>query len=232
MPFLRVLPLALALVVMSSSLHAQQQRQTGFRISLTVVDSCDIRLPPVPAQGDDGPESCRLSIPFPLRAGAAYPLRPDRDDAAVSAVAHHPLSVDHAPTATAGAEPALQVARSPPELDPRQATALNLSNTSDRTLHAQVRLLLWNPQDGEDRRFPARELAVSPPLVEIAPHRRQSVRVVWLTDTPPARETAYRLIVDQLPGDDADGPQSMFRHSTPVFVVPVEGDGPEWVLAW
>ncbi|WP_372015136.1 fimbrial biogenesis chaperone [Pseudoxanthomonas sp. 10H] len=99
------------------------------------------------------------------------------------------------------------------------STTLWLSNTGPDPLQAQVRLFAWNQGEGGELLTPTRELAVSPPLIEVPPQGRQRVRVVRLAAGAPAGETAYRLIVDELPGGAPMGSrgESLLRYSIPVF---------------
>jgi fimbrial chaperone protein len=104
-----------------------------------------------------------------------------------------------------------------------QATTLWLSNTGQQPLQAQVRLFSWTQDGGGEVLVPARDVAVSPPLLEVPPLGQQRVRVVRLAAGVPAAETAYRLVVDELPHVApalAAGDESLLRYSIPVFLLP------------
>jgi fimbrial chaperone protein len=107
------------------------------------------------------------------------------------------------------------------------ATSLWLSNTGQQPLQAQVRLFAWTQDGGGEVLAPTRELAVSPPLLEVPPLGRQRVRLVRLGTGTPVAETAYRLVVDELPGDrtaasaTAAPVNALLRYSIPVFVQPL-----------
>lgn len=103
-----------------------------------------------------------------------------------------------------------------------EATTLWLSNTGRQPLQAQVRLFSWTQDGGGEVLVPTRELAVSPPLIEVPPLGRQRVRVVRLTGSTEPMEMAYRLVVDELPpaGVPASGNESLLRYSIPVFLQP------------
>lgn len=109
----------------------------------------------------------------------------------------------------------------------QRADGLWLSNTGSKPLQAQVRVFRW-VQDSHEERFEAtRALAISPPMLELAPGARQLVRVIRL-GAPPAAEESYRLIVDELPPGDHEqtgGLQFVLRYSVPVFLAPA-GDAP------
>lgn len=106
------------------------------------------------------------------------------------------------------------------------STSLWLSNTGRQPLHAQVRLFSWTQNGGGEVLAPTRELAISPPLLELPPLGRQRVRLVRLGNSAPEAETAYRLVVDELPPAHpasvraAAGNAPLLRYSIPVFVEP------------
>lgn len=109
----------------------------------------------------------------------------------------------------------------------RGADGLRLRNNGAQALHAQVRVFHWSQNDGEDRLETAQEIAVSPPMLELAPGAEQLVRVVRLGPAPVIREVSYRLIVDELPIDAIDarrqaGLKYVLRYSIPVFLSPRE----------
>lgn len=109
----------------------------------------------------------------------------------------------------------------------RPADALWFSNTGDQPLRAQVRVFRWIQENGQERLQPDPGLAISPPMLELAPGARQLVRVIRL-GAPPARESAYRLIVDELPRENderAAGLQFLLRYSVPVFLAPAGAAG-------
>ncbi|WP_439520648.1 fimbrial biogenesis chaperone [Hydrogenophaga sp.] len=120
------------------------------------------------------------------------------------------------------------------EFTPNQrAQAVWLSNTSKQPLKAQVRVLGWRQADGEETLERTTELVASPPLVEIPPGQTQIVRIVRTPASRPQAESAYRLLVDQLPESAArttpqeasrpGGVQFLFRYVIPVFVAPTGG---------
>jgi fimbrial chaperone protein len=104
-----------------------------------------------------------------------------------------------------------------------QAQAMWLTNTGTDTLHAQVRVFRWTQVNGKDVLEASKDLVVSPPMVTIAPGDRQLVRVIRQVPPPiDGSETAYRVIVDELPvgGADKTGLKFVLRYSVPVFLAP------------
>lgn len=117
-------------------------------------------------------------------------------------------------------------------LEPTQKSAeLSLSNTSNAPLHAQVRLYLWVQEHGEEQLLPTRELAVSPPIIEIPAGQQQRVRVIRLDEPRREHEGSYRLIIDQLPRQDMNGPQTVLRYSAPVFVAAPQPGTPRLIAS-
>ncbi|HUD42840.1 MAG TPA: molecular chaperone [Dokdonella sp.] len=109
------------------------------------------------------------------------------------------------------------------EIARKDASAvLWLANTGSDALHAQVRVVEWTQTDHEDRLDTTRDLVASPPLLEVAAGARQLVRIVRTSEaTPDARERSFRLLVDELPGQDRRGQggvQFLMRYSVPVFI--------------
>lgn len=104
-----------------------------------------------------------------------------------------------------------------------QAQALWLTNTGSDVLHAQVRVFRWTQASGKDVLEASKDLVVSPPMVTIAPGDRQLVRVIRQVAPPTdGNESAYRVVVDELPvgGADKGGLKFVLRYSVPVFLAP------------
>ncbi|QDH71844.1 fimbrial biogenesis chaperone [Marilutibacter alkalisoli] len=126
----------------------------------------------------------------------------------------------------------LQVAPTSITLQARQsAGGLTLSNTGSEPLHAQLRVFRWTQNAGEDELEATSDIALSPPMIELAPGARQLVRIVRTGPPPAGHEASYRVIVDELPtaerGDGGEpaqpsppGLQFVLRYSIPVFLMP------------
>ena len=113
------------------------------------------------------------------------------------------------------------------------ATGITLRNPGDRPLYGQVRVFRWTQMDGEDVLAPTQDIVASPPLIEIAPHAEQLVRIVRPNAAAAPGEQSYRLLIDELPEPDArssDGVMIRLRYSVPVFVEPAAQNAP--TLAW
>jgi fimbrial chaperone protein len=81
-----------------------------------------------------------------------------------------------------------------------QATTLWLENKGDTAVTLQVRTFAWSQPGGVDALTAQDEVVASPPIAEVAPGKRQLVRIIRraapAAGTP---ERAYRLFIDELP---------------------------------
>ena len=103
-----------------------------------------------------------------------------------------------APVAMAGGH--LQVGSTRVELLPgARATRLALRNTGDALVGAQVRVYDWSQPDGEDRLDETHDMALSPPIVRIAPGEEQVVRIVRQGPAPTGRDATYRVVAEEVP---------------------------------
>lgn len=112
------------------------------------------------------------------------------------------------------------------------AKGLVLHNRGGEAFRAQVRVFAWDQPDGDDRLEPTDRLVASPPFVTIPPGEQQFVRIVRrpADDAEGPQEEGFRLLVDELPGnDDAPPPLTAkqapsaglrfkLRYSIPVFI--------------
>ncbi len=128
-----------------------------------------------------------------------------------------------AATGAAHARGQLQTRQTSIDLSPgARAGRLVLANTGDAPLAAQVRVYAWTQDGTDDQLQPSNALAVSPPIVEIAPGGEQLIRLVRADAAPVERERAYRVVIDELPGDPHTGEGSAvnvrMRYLLPAFV--------------
>jgi fimbrial chaperone protein len=129
----------------------------------------------------------------------------------------------------------LQISPVTIELAPGEsATGLTLRNPGDTPLYGQVRVFQWDQANGHDVLTPASAVLASPPLIEIAPHADQLVRLVRTASAPATAEESYRILIDELPApgtSNADGVTIRLRYSVPVFVE-TANTAAQPVLAW
>lgn len=117
----------------------------------------------------------------------------------------------------------LQTRQTRVELMPgARAGRVVLANSGDTALAAQIRVYRWTQRDGEDVLEPATDLVASPQVAEIAAGADQLVRIVRTGTGPVATEQAYRVVVEELPGDPSKQAASAvavrMRYVLPAFV--------------
>lgn len=117
----------------------------------------------------------------------------------------------------------LQTRQTRVELPPdTRAGRVVLANSGDAALAAQIRVYRWTQRNGDDVLEPATDLVASPQVVEIAAGADQLVRVVRTSTAPVATEQAYRVVVEELPGDPSKRVGSAvavrMRYVLPAFV--------------
>lgn len=105
----------------------------------------------------------------------------------------------------------------------QQGEEIQLSNNGSDAVEAQVRLMRWTQENGQDHLTPvqAGEIVASPPIMRIEPGHQQTVRVIRLQPTAPSSELSYRLLIDELPHRNlphGTGIAVLMRYSIPVFV--------------
>lgn len=113
------------------------------------------------------------------------------------------------------------------------STLLELENVTSRPLFGQVRVYRWTQTLDDDVLEPTQELIASPPLVEIAPTGKQTIRLIRAQGGEVTEERAYRLLIDELPRDwhmPTHGVSVKLRYSVPVFVGPSSSQRP--ALQW
>lgn len=95
-----------------------------------------------------------------------------------------------------------------------------LVNTSNSTLHAQVRVFAWSQQGQQDVLESTPHFVASPPLVKVNAGQRQFVRLVRVGNLENHQEQAYRIVVDELPleSEGDSGLTFVLRYSIPVFI--------------
>lgn len=116
----------------------------------------------------------------------------------------------------------ISVAFSPQE----KAKEIWLTNTSERPIRAQTRVLIWSQVAGQDQVNPTRDLVASPSITEIKAGEQQLIRIIRIAPQNTAVEQTYRLLIDELPSsgqaDAQTGLQLLLQYSIPVFIQPTE----------
>ena len=104
------------------------------------------------------------------------------------------------------------------------AAGINLQNYGDTPLYGQVRVYAWDQRNGEDVLTPATDVVASPPVMEIAARSTQTIRLVRRNGAPASLEQTYRILIDEIPRNDAAGDSTgvaiRLQYSVPVFALP------------
>ena len=106
---------------------------------------------------------------------------------------------------------------------PQASQTLWLTNSGNAPLRAQIRVQHWTQDGGQELLQPSDVLLASPPLLDIDPGHSQLVRVLRAQPGSQTDESAFRLIIDELPGTASSASSSLrflLRYSIPVFVLP------------
>lgn len=107
-----------------------------------------------------------------------------------------------------------------------RAGRLVLVNSGDAPLAAQVRIYAWTQDGADDQLSPSDLLVATPAIVEIPAGGEQLIRIVRPDPATPKRELAFRVVVDELPGDPAAGGAAAvsvrMRFLIPAFVRTVD----------
>ena len=106
-----------------------------------------------------------------------------------------------------------------------RAIAVTISNDGDDALVMQADVYVWKQKPGgEDELSLTEDMILSPPILKLAPHSRQVVRLAMLRARPTTEQLTYRLIVREVP--EAKPPEQNLQlqlalaFSLPVFITP------------
>ncbi|MEJ4045605.1 fimbrial biogenesis chaperone [Erwinia sp. SLM-02] len=106
-----------------------------------------------------------------------------------------------------------------------KATELWMENRGDNTTLMQVRVFLWQQKNGQDQYQTQQQVLASPPMVRIEPGKKQLIRLVKQTPVPAGEETAFRILIDEIPSPQAQntapnqaGLNFQMRYTVPLFV--------------
>lgn len=107
--------------------------------------------------------------------------------------------------------------------------AITVLNQGRDSVVMQVETVAWSQADGQDQYQPSRDLLVNPPMFTLAPGRSQVLRVGLRKPPGGTRETAYRLLLREVPppgstrvdsGDGAGRVLVLLQMRLPVYVAP------------
>ena len=103
----------------------------------------------------------------------------------------------------------------------QRSVALNVHNDCDQSAVVQTQLMSWTQAENEDRLDPTNDVIASPPIFTIGPGASQIVRVALRRAPDAARETPYRILLNEVPGPPQPGftgAQFALKISLPIFV--------------
>jgi fimbrial chaperone protein len=104
-----------------------------------------------------------------------------------------------------------------------RVAVLTVRNTGEDETVMQVSLIRWPASDSPDRFELTNDLLVTPTTFRLAGGTQQMVRIGLRGAVPLQTEIAYRLIIEEVPGlqaQDTTGMRLIVRHDLPVFVKP------------
>ncbi|MEZ5958915.1 MAG: fimbria/pilus periplasmic chaperone [Hyphomonadaceae bacterium] len=107
-------------------------------------------------------------------------------------------------------------------LTPERAIgSIRLTNGRDTPVSFEVEAYVWSQANGEDQLIPTNTLIVAPAIFEIRAGSEQTVRL-GVRDADPTHESAYRILLRELPAERQSGAALGFalEMSLPVFVTP------------
>lgn len=104
-----------------------------------------------------------------------------------------------------------------------KAAALWLENRGQQPISLQVRVMAWQQAGFTDQLQPQQQVVGSPPVVTVAPGKRQMVRLISMQPAAAHSEQAYRVLVDEMLQPDSEanpqlGVMFQMRYSVPLFV--------------
>jgi fimbrial chaperone protein len=112
---------------------------------------------------------------------------------------------------------------------------IQVSNARNSDTTIQLQTMRWL-QDGEgDSLQPTREIIATPQIFAIKAGATQLIRVGMVTRPDPVNETAYRLVLDEIPSPPEPGFKGLqvaLKISLPIFVQPLSKSLPELDLSW
>lgn len=104
--------------------------------------------------------------------------------------------------------------------------ALRVTNGNAQPTVMQATVFAWKQEAGETVLLPTRAVLATPPVFRLQPNTTQVVRIGLLGVRDASRETAYRLILAEVPKKTKSAGATLdmvWRFSIPVFVAPREG---------
>lgn len=111
----------------------------------------------------------------------------------------------------------------PQLVPPSTSTAFWVRNTGKEPVMLQARVYRWNQELSKDNLVSQDEVAISPPMIQVAGQGQQLFRIVHRSGVPNYREEqSYRILIDEIPDQKktASALQFQMRYSLPFFIFP------------
>jgi fimbrial chaperone protein len=101
------------------------------------------------------------------------------------------------------------------------ASSIQLTNGDPAAQLIHARVFVWDQSGGTDKLTPARDIILSPPIFTLEPGTTQMLRLGLLDAVPPSTESAYRVVITEVPTSTQIGHIRLtLTLSIPVFVAP------------
>ncbi|MCG2574447.1 fimbria/pilus periplasmic chaperone [Acinetobacter sp. ME22] len=110
----------------------------------------------------------------------------------------------------------------------QRGSILWLENRGKNDVTLQIRILRWSQKDQQDVYADQQDVLASPPFMVVPAGQRQIVRLLRQIDMSPQQESAYRIVIDEIPAQQTKPTQPMIglnlqmRYVLPLFM---QGDG-------
>jgi len=115
-----------------------------------------------------------------------------------------------------------------------KVAVVTVRNTGTEESVMQVTLNKWT-LDGQQYAYrQSQELVITPATFRVAPGKQQIVRIGLRDEAPASSETAYRLLIEEVPPAPTRGvtqTRLVIRHDLPVFIAPLAAAHPALDIA-
>lgn len=115
--------------------------------------------------------------------------------------------------------------------DHQRAAAVWVENLDSKPVVLQVRVFKWTMENYREHHvLEQHDVVASPPMAMVTPGSRQLIRLIKRNEVPAGTESAYRVVIDEIPlpesrarpaagaGASSFGVKVMMRYSIPLFV--------------
>lgn len=108
--------------------------------------------------------------------------------------------------------------------------SLYITNRSEEPVYIQIEAMDWKQSQKGDELTPSTALMVNPPMAELPPGRKQTIRLAVTPDAvTDGKERTFRLLVSELQNNAITGKEGvnmLLQFSVPLFVSPPKKNPP------